>query len=120
MHALPVSELRRRIASDIHWIQILRTLNVHFIERSTGTLVSLCRVHLEKTPSCHFWNTSGRYYCHGCAIGGDKTDFVLEHLDSNLACFSLYEHNLLLQSFITHVVPYPHVGQLEFDFSFDE
>lgn len=60
---------------DKSWEEILEEEEIPCKKRSTGVLVALCPIHNEKTPSCHFWNVSGHFYCHGCQAEGDKESF---------------------------------------------
>ncbi len=110
-----LSGLRAYVATHVHWKQILKTLSIAYVERSTGTLVSLCQFHLEKTPSLHFWNISGRYYCHGCALEGDKLDFVCKYLCLNDVLS--FEDKDMLQRFFAHQPSLPSPDQLEINFT---
>lgn len=61
---------------NVQWAEILRHFGVRYTKRSTGTLVALCYFHVEKTPSMHFWDKSGRFHCFGCAKEGNKLTYV--------------------------------------------
>ena len=110
--------LRAYVASHVDWKQILRALSVVYVERSTGTLVSLCQFHQEKTASLNFWNTSNRYRCHGCAQEGDKLDFVCKYL-----CFNevlSFDDKDILQRFFAHLPPLFNPDQMEINFTLHE
>ncbi len=72
----------KEIALLASWEAVLSKINPALLEeshrRSTGVFVRRCVFHREKTASLHFWNTSGRYHCHGCGADGDRIDFVFE------------------------------------------
>jgi hypothetical protein len=58
------------------WEEVLMGLEIAFRKRSTGTLVSLCSLHMEKTPSCRYYPQSGRFHCYGCGADGTKEELL--------------------------------------------
>lgn len=40
----------------------------------------LCPLHVDKTPSCDFYD-NGSFYCHGCHAGGTSIDFTAKLFD---------------------------------------
>src|SRR3989344_1440026 len=66
---------RREITSGATWEQVLKKLGIKHERRSSGVLVALCVFHEEKTPSLHFWPSSG-FKCHGCGVSYDMLGFV--------------------------------------------
>ena len=67
------------LEKELSWLDICKMLKIDRKVRSTGVIVILCQHHKEKTPSLHMWEKSGRYYCHGCHMTGDKTDFCTRY-----------------------------------------
>lgn len=57
------------------------------LKKSGREHTCLCPFHSEKTPSFSVNEEKGRFYCHGCHVGGDVITFVreIEHLDFNEA-----------------------------------
>ena len=47
------------------------------LKRSGRSLVGLCPLHNEKTPSFYIYHDN-RFYCYGCQKNGDVIDFVRE------------------------------------------
>lgn len=53
------------------------------LKRSGSTYACRCPFHSEKTPSCHFYESTQSFYCFGCGAGGDVITFIrlIENLD---------------------------------------
>ena len=53
------------------------------LKRSGNTQSCRCPFHSEKTPSCHFYESTQSFYCFGCGAGGDAITFIrlIENLD---------------------------------------
>lgn len=47
-----------------------------------ATLVTLCPLHPEKTPSMHFHEHNGAFKCYGCGDHGDKFTFIVKMLNA--------------------------------------
>jgi DNA primase len=79
-----INEIHKEsLAKGLDWRGVLDILGISFKVRKTGVLTTHCVVHRERTPSLHFWNTSGRCHCHGCGFDCDIFDFVANALDSS-------------------------------------
>lgn len=46
------------------------------LRRAGKEYVGLCPFHSEKTPSFSVNEEKGRFYCHGCHVGGDVIRFI--------------------------------------------
>lgn len=53
------------------------------LKRSGSTYSCRCPFHSEKSPSCHFYQSTNSFYCFGCGVGGDVITFIrlIENLD---------------------------------------
>lgn len=53
------------------------------LKRAGSTYACRCPFHSEKTPSCHFYESTQSFYCFGCGAGGDVITFIrmIENLD---------------------------------------
>lgn len=53
------------------------------LKRSGSTYSCRCPFHSEKSPSCHFYQSTNSFYCFGCGAGGDVITFIrlIENLD---------------------------------------
>ena len=53
------------------------------LKRSGSTYACRCPFHSEKSPSCHFYQSTNSFYCFGCGVGGDVITFIrlIENLD---------------------------------------
>lgn len=58
------------------WKYTLYSLGIIYKKRSSGTLVFLCPFHGERHPSCHIFESSSRFFCHGCHAEGTHREFV--------------------------------------------
>ena len=63
------------------------------LARRGRSLVGLCPLHKEKTPSFHVNVERGRWWCFGCQTGGSAIDFVIltEGMDFREAAIKLAE-----------------------------
>jgi CHC2 zinc finger len=46
------------------------------LKRSGRNFVTLCPLHDEKTPSCHIYTETNRFWCFGCNKGGNPIDVL--------------------------------------------
>lgn len=46
------------------------------LKRSGRNFVTLCPLHGEKTPSCHIYTETNRFWCFGCNKGGNPIDVL--------------------------------------------
>lgn len=55
----------------------IENLVTHPLKKSGGkSLIGLCPLHNEKTPSFHVYPEQNRFWCYGCNQGGDVINFV--------------------------------------------
>jgi DNA primase len=74
---------------DAHLIEAVRTSNplenvvserVN-LRRSGSQFRGSCPFHSERTPSFYVHPAKGRFYCHGCQVGGDVFAFTMKALN---------------------------------------
>lgn len=46
------------------------------LKRAGKTMIGLCPLHNEKTPSFHIYPLTNRFYCYGCNQGGDVITLI--------------------------------------------
>jgi hypothetical protein len=70
---LPTTNLTAKIVARVKITDVARKYG--FTLRGS---MAICKFHGERTPSLHFDNSKGVFYCHACHIKGNIIEFVIQ------------------------------------------